>query len=139
MRLIHLNIFGWPILCLIFLVGFFVDPFAWGDLFLGLLLVQAVPFFIFANFSKKHFHNPNAPIVRRAILFAFLWLWIPSIALPFAFELGGLLISILLLLVGIWGVYGIKDQSEKLYFFNALGTIVLAINTFVVISLLSNP
>jgi hypothetical protein len=58
--------------------------------------------------------------------------------LPFAFELGGLLISFLLLLVGIWGVYGIKEQSEKLYFFNALGAIVLAINTFVVFSLLLN-
>jgi hypothetical protein len=64
MKLIRLNIFGWPILCLIFLVGYFIDPFAWGDLFLVLLLVQAAPLFIFANFSKKHFHNPNVPIVR---------------------------------------------------------------------------
>ncbi|MDZ4758797.1 MAG: hypothetical protein SGJ10_11770 [Bacteroidota bacterium] len=130
-----INITGLASVSITLVSYYFFNPFAWGDWLIAVNLFTSIPFIVAAIISLRNIENPNIKQVQRSLLLLYLTLWFPSVALPFAFELAGLLICLFLLIIGVWGIYKIKDPLNKLYYFNNIGIIFLVINAAFVLGL----
>ncbi|MFK7970337.1 MAG: hypothetical protein AB8F95_08220 [Bacteroidia bacterium] len=93
-------------------------------LYIPMAAVLFLPFFIVSGFGlldrEKHEHKINI-----AILVGLIFLIIPSLALPYFYELGGLIIALLCVGIGILIFRFIKDVEKKLLIFNLLGVLLL--------------
>lgn len=131
-----INIIGYPTVSLILICTYLIKPFAWGDWFLAFNLFISIPFLTAAIVTLKSLDNLNIKIVQATLIFVFSILWLPSLVLPLVYELGGLLICLLLLGLGIWGIFKVKNPLEKLNYVNKIGVFVLLTNTIFVIGYL---
>ncbi len=131
-----INIIGYPTVSLILISTYLIKPFAWGDWLIAFNLFISIPFFTAAIISLKSIDHPNIKSVQTTLIFIFSILWLPSLALPMVYEFGGLLISLLLLGLGIWGIFKVKNPLEKLNYVNKIGLFVLLFNIIFLIGYL---
>ena len=131
-----INIIGYPTVSLILISTYLIKPFAWGDWFIAFNLFISIPFMTAAIVTLKSLDNPNIKIVQTTLIFIFSILWLPSLALPMVYEFGGLLISLLLLGLGIWVIFKVKNPIQKLNYINKIGVFVLLINSIFMIGYL---
>ena len=119
-----------------FNIYLFDKTFCLGDWFIAFNLFISIPFVTAAIVSLKNIDHPNIESVHTILIFIFSILWLPSLALPLVYEFVGLLISLLLLGLGIWGVFKVKNPLEKLNYVNKIGAFFLLFNTIFVIGYL---
>jgi len=131
-----INIIGFPTISILLLSTYLIKPFAWGDWLIAFNLYISIPFIITAIITLKSIENPKLKRIQITLSLIFLILWLPSIALPFAYELDGFLLCIALLGLGIWGIFKVKNPLEKLNYINKIGVFILLINTLFVIGCL---
>lgn len=80
--------------------------------------------------------NPNERHIQNMLVIVFLIIWLPSLGLPLAFEYGGLLICLSILLVGLLGLLKVKEPMNKLIFINLVSTLFLLLNTLIVVGVI---
>jgi hypothetical protein len=132
-----INIVGITVVSATLILSILIKPFAWSELLIALNLLISIPFIISGIVTLKNIKNPNERKIQNTLIGVFLILWLPSIALPFAYEIGGLLISLIILGIGLWGILKIKNIMHKMIFINTVGVFFLVINslaTFVIIN-----
>jgi hypothetical protein len=120
-----INILGFSLVTMLLVILYLLKPFAWGDLWIGLSFYISIPFIISGIVLLRNIEEQNLKQIKFSLIAIFLILWLPTIALPFFYELGGLIICMVLLLIGIWGIFKIKNQLDKLTFFNKIGIFFL--------------
>ncbi|MBU3011816.1 hypothetical protein KO506_10405 [Polaribacter vadi] len=132
-----INIVGITVVSATLILSILIKPFAWSELLIALNLLISIPFIISGIVTLKNIKNPNERKIQNTLIGVFLILGLPSIALPFAYEIGGLLISLIILGIGLWGILKIKNIMHKMIFINTVGVFFLVINslaTFVIIN-----
>jgi len=128
-----LNIIGFSVVSVALIVSYMLNPFSWGIILIGLNLLTSIPFIISGLIFLRNIHNPDSQTIQKVVIGLFLFLWLPSIGLPFAYELGGLVISLIILLVGLYAILGIKNPLSKIQLVNWIGMLFLIVNTFLVL------
>lgn len=131
-----INIIGFTALTLALYLSIALEPFPW-DMMLVLANIQiGLPFVVFGMITLKNVKQPKARTVKIAFIICFLFVWLPAIALPLASLIAGITVFMALLLLGVYGVFYVKEPTKKMWLFNWLGLLFLAIDTFGVVALL---
>ncbi|MDO3695955.1 hypothetical protein QVZ41_13975 [Wenyingzhuangia sp. chi5] len=132
-----INIVGITVVSTSLILSILIKPFVWSELLIVLNLLISIPFIISAIVTLKNIKNPNERKIQNTLIGVFLILWLPSIALPFTYEIGGLLISLIILGIGLWGILKIKNIMHKMIFINTVGIFFLFINCFVTFGIIN--
>lgn len=132
-----INIIGFLITSIALILFVLIKPFAWGELLVGLNLLLSVTFIIAGIVILRNYKKPNKQKIQNILIAVFLILWLPSIGLPFAYEIGGLLICLAILGLGLWGMLKLKELTKKMIFINVVGMFFLLLNFLVVIGIIS--
>ncbi|RYM35807.1 hypothetical protein ERX46_02090 [Brumimicrobium glaciale] len=130
------NIIGFSIVSLALIIHYLVKPFVWGDWLIVINLLTSTPFIIAGVMTLKMIKNPNERHIQNMLVIVFLIIWLPSLGLPLAFEYGGLLICLSILLVGLLGLLKVKEPMNKLIFINLVSTLFLLLNTLIVVGVI---
>ncbi len=131
-----LNIIGFSFVSATLIIYYLNKPFAWGELMISLNLLTSIPFIISGIITLKNIDNPNSKQSKLILIFVFSMLFLPSIALPFAYEIGGLLICLSILGIGIFVIFKLKVPIKRLIFINNVGLFFLFLNSYIVINTL---
>lgn len=130
------NIIGFSIISFGLVIYYLAKPFVWGDWLIVINLLTSTPFIIAGIMTLKMIKNPNERHIQNMLIIVFLIIWLPSLGLPLAFEYGGLLICLSILLVGLWGFLKVKEPIDKLIFINLVSTFFLLLNTLIVVGVI---
>lgn len=108
------------------------DKDAWGSFYVLINLLITIPFIVLGIISIRNAEKPNEKLVNKTLYAVFFILWIPSLILPFTYELGGLVVCVSILLLGLWGKFKMKNLLARLVFLNAIGFIFLILNSIII-------
>ena len=102
----------------------------WDIIWFSFHLITAVPFFIAGIITLRNIETPEPKQIQAMLILVSLIFCLPSIALPFAYEIGGLVICLLVLVAAVYGVFKLKDPVRKMVFINSIGIFSLVLNLF---------
>lgn len=128
-----LNIIGFSLVSFTLIIYYFYHPFAWAELLIPLNLLTSIPFIISSIITLKNIDNPNNKQSKFILILIFAILFLPSMILPFAYEIGGLLICLSILGIGLFAIFKLKVTIERLIFINNAGLFFLFLNSYIVI------
>ena len=131
-----INVIGISIVSVSLILFILIKPFVWSELLIAINLLISIPFIASGIVILRKIENPNEEKIQNTLITVFLILWLPSIALPFAYEIGGLLISLSVFGIGIWGILKIKNVMNKMIFINIVGMFFLLMNSLVVFEII---
>ncbi|MFK8060580.1 MAG: hypothetical protein AB8B78_10865 [Polaribacter sp.] len=131
-----INVLGFSLVSIILILSILIKPFAWSEFLIALNLLISIPFIISGVIILKNIKNPNKQQVQNTLISVFLVLWLPSLSLPFFYETGGFIISLTMLLIGLFGVLKITNINYKMIFINSVGLTFLIINLLVVFNII---
>ena len=123
-----INVIGLSIVSISLILFVFIKQFSWSELLIILNLLLSIPFIISGFVILGNIETINERKIQNTLITVFLSLWIPSIGLPFAYEVGGLLICLTIFIIGLFAVVKIKNTVNKMILMNVLGTIFLIVN-----------
>jgi hypothetical protein len=132
-----INTIGISIISCFLIIYISINPFAWSELLITLNLLTSIPFIISGIITIKNIEKPNKETIQNLLITVFLILWIPSIFLPFFYEFGGLLISLIILGIGIFGIFKIKSITNKIIFINIIGMFFFILNSIIVFRIIT--
>ncbi|GJM63920.1 hypothetical protein [Persicobacter diffluens] len=116
-----INIIGFSLSTLSLILFIWIKPLAWGDFYLLIDLLISAPFFIAGIVVLKNIPKPQKDKIQNALIIVILALAIPSLVLPFTFELGGLIICLLVFVIGYLAIVKIKSSTSKMMYINTIG------------------
>lgn len=131
-----INVIGFLTTSIALMLFVLIKPLAWGEILVGLNLFLSVPFVVAGIVILKNYKNPNKQKIQNILITVFLVLWLPSIGLPFAYEIGGLLVCLAVLGLGLWGIFKVKEPMKKMIFINVVGMFFLLLNSLVVFGMI---
>ncbi|QHI36297.1 hypothetical protein IMCC3317_16570 [Kordia antarctica] len=132
-----INVIGLSIVSISLFLFILIKPFAWDELLIGLNLLISIPFIVSGIITLKNIENPNERKIQNTLIAVFLILWLPSIGLPFTYEIGGLLICLTIFGFGFWGILKVKNVMNKMIFINMVGMFFLIMNSLIVFGIIS--
>lgn len=131
-----LNIIGFTILTMALYISVILEPFPWDTMWVLANVQIGLPFIIFGIITLRNVKQPDTRIVKIGFIICYLSVWGPSTALPFASLVSGIIIFAFLLVLGIYGLFYIKEPLKKMRLFNWLGILFLIADAFGVIAIL---
>lgn len=131
-----INVIGFTILTLALYISVKLEPFPWDMMWVLANVQIGLPFIIFGLITLRHFKQPNTRAVKIGFIICYLSVWGPSSALPFASLVVGIIIFMSLLILGVYGMFYIKEPIKKMSLFNWLGILFLVADAFAVIAIL---
>jgi hypothetical protein len=132
-----INIIGISIVSISLIIFIFIKPFVWSELLIAVNLLISIPFIISGIVTLRNIENPNERKIQNTLITVFLILWLPSLTLPFAYEIGGLLICLTIFGIGLLGILKVKNVMNKMIFINIVGMFFFLINLLVVFGIIS--
>ena len=108
-----INIVGISLVSFSLILFILIKPFVWSELLIALNLLISIPFVVSGIITLRNIENPNEQKIQNTLITVFLILWLPSTALPFAYEIGGLLVSLFVFGIGVLGILKIKNGMKS--------------------------
>jgi hypothetical protein len=132
-----INIIGTSIVSTSLILFILIKPFVWSELIIALNLLLSIPFIISGILTLRNIETPNESKIQNTLISVFLILWLPSIVLPFTYEIGGFLISLTILILGLFGIIKVKNVMNKMIFINTVGMLFLLLNSIIAFQIIN--